>query len=169
MYVKHALYICLFVVFNITTFIYEYDQSLIRTHVWQHLKFIIKTSEMVFMAKVKDTILEIQEQEGIIEVEDNLSYVSIEVTGFQAICNRLAELETKTKDLELQNDFLQKELHDIKSMSMFEFGNIYCSSESLEADGHAFARNLLGKPMTDEDIAIEKAENGYKPYTAEDF
>ena len=35
-----------------------------------------------------------------------------------------------------------KELHDIKNMSMFEFGNRYCTSESLEADGHAFARSL---------------------------
>jgi hypothetical protein len=25
---------------------------------------------------------------------------------------------------------------------MFEFGNLYCSSESLEADGHALARSL---------------------------
>ena len=39
-----------------------------------------------------------------------------------------------------------KELHDIKNMSMFEFGNTYCSNESLEADGHAFARSLgVGK------------------------
>ena len=39
---------------------------------------------------------------------------------------------------------LNKELQDIKQMSMFEFGNTYCSSESLEADGHALARALLG-------------------------
>ena len=35
-----------------------------------------------------------------------------------------------------------RELKNIKSMSMFEFGNKYCSSESLEADGHAFAKAL---------------------------
>ena len=39
---------------------------------------------------------------------------------------------------------LSKELQDIKQMSMFEFGNTYCSNESLEADGHAFAKSLLG-------------------------
>lgn len=39
---------------------------------------------------------------------------------------------------------LSKELQDIKQMSMFEFGNRYCTSESLEADGHAFAKALLG-------------------------
>ena len=49
-------------------------------------------------------------------------------------CNRLCE----------HNMELSKELQDIKQMSMFEFGNTYCSSESLEADGHAFARALLG-------------------------
>ena len=43
-----------------------------------------------------------------------------------------------------RNMELSKELQDIKQMSMFEFGNTYCSSESLEADGHAFARALLG-------------------------
>jgi hypothetical protein len=41
---------------------------------------------------------------------------------------------------------LSRELQTIKQMSMFEFGNKYCSSESLEADGHAFARSLgVGK------------------------
>ena len=39
---------------------------------------------------------------------------------------------------------LSRELQDIKGLSMFEFGNLYCSSESLEADGHKLARELLG-------------------------
>ena len=43
-----------------------------------------------------------------------------------------------------RNMELSKELQDIKQMSMFEFGNTYCSNESLEADGHAFAKSLLG-------------------------
>lgn len=64
---------------------------------------------------------------------------------------------------------LNKELQDIKGLSMFEFGNLYCSSESLEADGHAFARSLGVGTMTPEELAIEKAENAYVPYTAEDF
>jgi len=61
-----------------------------------------------------------------------------------------------------------KELSGIKSMSMFEFGNTYCSSESLEADGHAFARSL-GIGMTHDEVKLEEAENAYIPYTAEDF
>ena len=39
---------------------------------------------------------------------------------------------------------LQRELSDIKELSMFEFGNKFCSEESLEEDGHRFARALLG-------------------------
>ena len=58
-----------------------------------------------------------------------------------------------------------KELQNIKQLSMFEFGNLYCSNESLEADGHAFARSLLGKPATPADIAEETAiANGEKHY-----
>ena len=63
-------------------------------------------------------------------------------------------------------DKQSKELQDIKNMSMFEFGNTYCTSESLEADGHAFARSLLGKPATPSDIAEETAiANGEAHYT----
>ena len=68
---------------------------------------------------------------------------------------------------------LSKELQDIKQMSMFEFGNTYCSSESLEADGHAFARSLLGKPATAADIAEETAiangEKHYATFNGDDF
>ena len=69
------------------------------------------------------------------------------------------------KDLEKRNDFLERkcnalmlnnralteernrlqaELDRVKSMSMFEFGNKYATSESLEAEGRAFAKALLG-------------------------
>lgn len=74
-------------------------------------------------------------------------------------CNQLCE----------RNMQLSQELQTIKQMSMFEFGNTYCSDESLEADGRAFARSLLGHRMTDEEVAIEAAEDRYVPYTAEDF
>ena len=38
-----------------------------------------------------------------------------------------------------------------------------------EEAGRAFARELLGKPMTREELAIEAAENAYEPYTGDDF
>ena len=126
--------------------------------------------------------------------------VKVDSKSFADMCKRIIELEEKNKNLELDNDFLQKklefkdrminglklnlhkttaernrlcdkcnaqskELQDIKQLSMFEFGNLYCSNESLEADGHAFARSLLGKPATAADIAEETAiANGEKHY-----
>lgn len=60
-------------------------------------------------------------------------------------------LERMVRGLKLHNHQITEErnklcdeLNHIKSISMFEFGNTYASSESLEADGHAFARALLG-------------------------
>ena len=108
-----------------------------------------------------------------------ISFIEIEATGFANICNRLAELEKENEELKLDNDFLnrkvegarfridslRRELEDIKNMSMFEFGNTYCDSESLEADGHALARSLLSKPATPSDIAEEEAiTNGEATY-----
>ena len=126
--------------------------------------------------------------------------VKVDSKSFADMCKRIIELEEKNKNLELDNDFLQKklefkdrminglklnlhkttdernrlcdkcnaqskELQDIKQLSMFEFGNLYCSNESLEADGHAFARSLLGKHATAADIAEETAiANGEKHY-----
>ena len=53
-------------------------------------------------------------------------------------------LKFSNRRLTQQRNELQEELDTIKSMGMFEFGNTYCSSESLEADGHLLARSLLG-------------------------
>ena len=99
-------------------------------------------------------------------------------------------LVEQNKELKARNEFLERcvealklnnskitaernnaidELNRIKSMSMFEFGNTYCSDDSLAADGKAFARSLLGHTMTDEELAIEAAENGYVPYNGDDF
>ena len=65
-------------------------------------------------------------------------------------------LKLNNSKLTVERNQLQTELDHIKSMSMFEFGNQYASDESLEADGRAFARSLLGKPMTKADIEEEK-------------
>lgn len=61
----------------------------------------------------------------------------------------IESLKLHNKDLTVERNKLcekcmeqSKELQNIKKMSMFEFGNTYCTSESLEADGHAFARAL---------------------------
>ena len=47
--------------------------------------------------------------------------------------------------LTIERNKLLNELDRIKSMSMFEFANTYCSSESLEEAGHMLAKDLLGR------------------------
>ena len=72
--------------------------------------------------------------------------------------------------LTIERNALVDELNYIKSLSMFEFGNKYCSSESLESDGHALARSLgVGVRMTPEESAIDEAENAYVPFQGDDF
>ena len=62
----------------------------------------------------------------------------------EALKINLSKCTVERNKLCEHNMELSKELQDIKQMSMFEFGNTYCSEESLKADGHAFARSLLG-------------------------
>lgn len=78
-------------------------------------------------------------------------------------------LKLHNQELTEERNNLIDELHSIKRMSMFEFGNAYCNDTSLEADGKAFARSLLGHRMTPEDVAIDEAENAYVPYVGDDF
>jgi predicted nuclease with TOPRIM domain len=46
--------------------------------------------------------------------ENELTYVKIEATGFQDICNKLAELEKQNKELILENERLQRMLNGVK-------------------------------------------------------
>ena len=50
-----------------------------------------------------------------------------------------------------------RELKDIKSMSMWEFADKYCSEDQLEEDGRLFARELLRTRVTGEYKDNEKA------------
>lgn len=115
-------------------------------------------------------ILKVQELElKLAELEDENDKLSTRIRFQNRMVNGLRlNLQATTTE---RNEYcekcnsLSKELQDIKKMSMFEFGNTYCSSESLEADGHAFARSLLGKPATPSDIAEETAiANGEAHY-----
>jgi len=111
-----------------------------------------------------------KELEGFIESSTELAQKVERQTRFiKALKLNLSKTTLERNQFCDKATRLNKELQDIKQMSMFEFGNTYCSSESLEADGHALARSLGVGTMTPEEIAIEKAENAYIPYTAEDF
>ena len=74
-------------------------------------------------------------------------------------------LRINNSALTLERNALLDELNHIKGLSMFEFGNRYCSSESLEADGHAFARSLLGHRHIDDELA----ENSTAPFNGDVF
>ena len=60
----------------------------------------------------------------------------------------------------IENQQLRDEIADLR------FTHNYLTSEEA---GKAFARELLGKPMTPEELAIEAAENAYVPYNGDDF
>ena len=114
-------------------------------------------------------------------MKDELNFIKIEANGFQDICNKLAELEEENKSIKLDNDFLQRQNTALKlrcskyavenreltdEINDLRFSHKYLTAEEA---GKAFARSLLGKPMTDDELAIEAAENGYKPYVGDDF
>ena len=80
-----------------------------------------------------------------------------ENTYFKA---RNLSLATRCRDLARENHDLAVEIADMK------FTHKMLNSEEA---GRAFARELLGKPMTPEELAISAAENAYEPYTGDDF
>ena len=85
-----------------------------------------KVKEMTEIHSIEDLILENEALEARNE--------------FLEKCVKALKLNL-SKTTQERNDAIDK-LHKIQQMSMFEFGNRYCSQESLEADGHAFARSL---------------------------
>ena len=87
-----------------------------------------KVKEMTEIHSIEDLILENEALEARNE--------------FLEKCVKALKLNL-SKTTQERNEAIDK-LHKIQQMSMFEFGNRYCSSESLEADGHALARELLG-------------------------
>ena len=116
----------------------------------------------------------------------------IETKGFQDLCRRYGKLEEENKQLTKDNTVLGHELtyfkeyaadledevnklkarcrelsrenHDLSiELRDMKFTRKYLTS------GHEFARSLLGHKQTNEELAIEAAENGYKPYVGDDY
>ena len=105
----------------------------------------------------------------------------IKTLKLSEVLEELYALREQNQELKLDNDFLEKQNNSLKircgkyclenkklseEIADMKFTRKYLTSEEA---GTAFARELLGKPLTDEDIAIEAAENGYKPYVGDDF
>lgn len=94
---------------------------------------------------------------------------------------KLDEVIEELQALKEENEFLQKQNKALKircSDYCLRVNKLECEIQDMkfthkmlnsEEAGRAFARELLGKPMTEEDLKIADAENNYIPYTAEDF
>ena len=97
------------------------------------------------------------------------------------VLEELYYLREENQSLRLDNDFLQKQnaacklrcgkfaikVRELESeIADMKFVHKMLNSEEA---GRAFARELLGKPMTLEEVAIDKAENAYVPYSGDDF
>ena len=97
------------------------------------------------------------------------------------VLEELYYLREENQSLRLDNDFLQRQ----NAACKLRCGKLAIQVRELESEiadmkfthkmlnseeaGRAFARELLGKPMTREDLAIEAAENAYMPYNGDDF
>ena len=97
------------------------------------------------------------------------------------VLEELHYLRQENESLKVDNDFLQRQNAACK-MRCSKFAIQVRELESEIADmkfthkmlnseeaGKAFARELLGKPMTREELAISAAENAYEPYNGDDF
>ena len=97
------------------------------------------------------------------------------------VLTELYHLREENQQLKVDNDFLERQNRACKMRcSKYAIENQQLRDEiadlrfthkylTAEEAGRAFARELLGKPMTQEDLAIEAAENTYIPYNGDDF
>ena len=127
------------------------DWGIFETHRCQEKGCIMSEENLLGWAETQEAAIKIAEEwkplEGIVD--------SIEIELNESGTNLLKDLEQAKKENKILSDELayyqekcanlEEELEDIKSLSMFEFGNKYCSSESLEEAGHALAESLLGR------------------------
>lgn len=89
-------------------------------------------------------------------MKEKLNFVKIEATGFQDLCNKIAELEEENKSIKLENDFLQRQNNALKlrcsnyaienreltdEINDLRFTHKYLTSEEA---GKQFAQELLG-------------------------
>jgi len=97
------------------------------------------------------------------------------------VLEELYALREENQQLKVDNDFLQRQNRACKlrcsdyclqikkledEIADLRFTKGFLSSEEA---GKMFARELLGKPMTHEEVAIEAAENNHDFYKGDDF
>ena len=98
------------------------------------------------MAELEEENRQLQSQ--LEEQAEELTNFISEIEDLEYKVDRLNRIKNglriNNSALTLERNTLVDELNHIKSMSMFEFSNKYCTVEQQEADGRAFARALLG-------------------------
>ena len=86
--------------------------------------------------EIDGELYSLEEIRAFIESSKELSRKTERQTRF------INALKLHVEDITKERNEICEELNHIKSLSMFEFGNQYCTEASLEADGHALARSL---------------------------
>ena len=106
---------------------------------------------------------------------------NIENTKIDEVLEELYALRDENHELKVDNEFLEKQNKALKlrcgkyciqvSELETEIADMKFTQKMLNSEeaGRAFARELLGKPMTEEELAIEAAENAHVPYNGDDF
>lgn len=107
-----------------------------------------ETREHLNIDEVMDELQHLKEENRLLKVDNE--FLQRQNNACKIRCSRYA----------LQVRALEEEVADMK------FTRKYLTAEDA---GKAFARELLGKPMTPEELAIEAAENAYVPYNGDDF
>jgi FtsZ-binding cell division protein ZapB len=88
------------------------------------------------------------------------------------VLEELYYLREENQSLKTDNDFLQRQNNALKmrcSKYSLQITDLESEVADLRFTGKMFAADLLGKPMSEEDLAIEAAENDYRPYNGDDF
>lgn len=87
----------------------------------------------------------------------NIKNIIIENEGLKAENSKLKDELTYFK---ARNYTLIKQCQKLANRNQ----KLECKVADME-----FTRNFLGVPMSDEEVAIEAAENNYRPYNGDDF
>lgn len=94
--------------------------------------------------KVDNDFLQRQQKEYHEIVKHQEEKIQALNNTISSITRRKLGLKLNNRQLTDERNALIDELDTIKRMSMFEFGNKYCTDDSLTEDGKAFAKALLG-------------------------
>ena len=118
--------------------------------------------------EIDGTLYSLEELKGFIESNEFLQKENLrllrehrdlsDTTNFQK--RQINALKFRCSNYSQKVMELESEIADMK------FTRKYLTAEDA---GKAFTRELLGKPMTEQDLAIEAAENAYVPYKGDDF